>query len=120
MLAPEQSGALRHVEFVGLDGGQALAVLVYADGHVENRLMSLPAGLIPAALEQAGNFLSARLKGKHLSEARDDILHEIATGRAALEQSAGELVKQGIADWAGSRKKHTNAQFNCPRTGTAS
>ncbi len=104
VLAPEQSGALRHVEFVGLDGGQALAVLVYADGHVENRLMSLPAGLIPAALEQAGNFLSARLKGKHLSEARDDILHEIATGRAALEQSAGELVKQGIADWAGSRK----------------
>jgi len=104
VLAPEQSGALRHVEFVGLDGGQALAVLVYADGHVENRLMRLPAGLIPAALEQAGNFLSARLKGKRLSEARSDILHEIETGRAALEQSAGELVKQGIADWAGSQK----------------
>ena len=108
VLAPEQSGALRHVEFVGLDGGQALAVLVYADGHVENRLMRLPAGLIPAALEQAGNFLSARLKGKRLGEARDDILHEIETGRAALEQSAGELVKQGIADWGGSQK---NAQM---------
>lgn len=104
VLAPEQSGALRHVEFVGLDGGQALAVLVYLDGHVENRIMALPDGLIPASLERAGNFLSARLRGKHLSEARADILKEIETGQAELDAAASELVKQGIASWSGGAK----------------
>jgi len=108
VLAPDMSktrsdvhfGALRHVEFVGLDAGQALAVLVYADGHVENRIMDVPAGLVPAALERAGNFLSARLKGKRLSETRTDILAGIETGKAALEASAAGLVKQGIAEWS--------------------
>ena len=104
VLAPEQSGRLRHVEFVGLDAGQALAVLVYEDGHVENRLMALPSGLIPAALERAGNFLSARLKGKSLPQARTAILKEIETGQAALDDAAGALVKQGIAEWAGGQE----------------
>lgn len=108
VLAPEQSGALRHVEFVGLDASQALVVLVYEDGHVENRIMALPQGLMPATLEQAGNFLSARLKGKHLSEARADILKEIETGRAALDAASAALVKQGIAEWAGSEKNVQN------------
>ena len=101
VLAPAQKGTLRHVEFVGLDAGQALAVMVFEDGHVENRIMSLPAGLIPAALDQAGNFLSARLKGKRLSETRVDILEEIKSGQAELDKTAGELVKLGIASWAG-------------------
>ncbi len=108
VLAPAQAGEagyLRHVEFVGLDAGQALAVLVYADGHVENRIMDVPAGLVPAALERAGNFLSARLKGKRLSQTRADILAEIETGQAALEASAAGLVKQGIAEWSGSLGK---------------
>ncbi|PHR60142.1 MAG: heat-inducible transcriptional repressor HrcA [Robiginitomaculum sp.] len=104
VLAPEQSGNLRHVEFVGLDSSQALVVLVYEDGHVENRIMPIPPGLIPAALERAGNFLSARLKGKNLGEARIDILKEIETGRAALDAASAQLVKQGIAEWAGTEK----------------
>jgi heat-inducible transcriptional repressor len=108
VLAPAQSGSLRHVEFVGLDGGQALTVLVYEDGHVENRIMSLPSGLIPAALEQASNFLSARLKGKRLSETRADILKEIKSGRAELDKAASELVKLGIASWAGDEKTVQN------------
>ena len=104
VLAPEQSGALRHVEFVGLDAGQALAVLVYVDGHVENRIMALPTGLMPASLERAGNFLSARLKGRHLSEARVDILKDIESGRAELDAASSTLVKQGIANWSGGGK----------------
>lgn len=107
VLAPTQedasAGYLRHVEFVGLDGGQALVVLVYADGQVENRIMDVPIGLMPSALERAGNFLSARLKGKRLSETRADILAEIEAGQAALEASAAGLVKLGIAEWSGER-----------------
>lgn len=104
VLAPEMSGELKHIEFVALEPGRALAVLVYADGHVENRVMLVPDGLVPAALEQAGNYLSARLKGKKLGDARADILAEIEAGQAQLQSVTAALVKQGIIEWSGAEK----------------
>lgn len=93
--------AITHVEFVALEDAQALVVLVYADGHVENRLMPRLSGLPPAALERAGDFLSARLKGRKLGEARKEILADIESGQAALDSAASKLIEQGFADWTG-------------------
>ena len=101
----DQQQPLKHVEFVALDDGQALVVLVYADGRVENRLMPRPDGLLPSSLERAGNFLSARLKGRRLSEARNDILSEMTQGRAQIDAAAQVLIEQGLADWAGGTHK---------------
>ncbi|WP_298916738.1 heat-inducible transcriptional repressor HrcA [uncultured Algimonas sp.] len=101
VLAPEPTieSALSHVEFVGLDDGRTLVVMVHEDGRVENRLMPRPDGVLSASLERAGNFLSARLRGRRLSEARADILDEIEQGRAAIDVAAAALIKQGLADW---------------------
>jgi len=106
--AAPQSPPLRHVEFVALDDGQALVVLVYTDGRIENRLMPRPEGLLPASLERAGNFLSARLKGRRLEEARADILDEMATGQAQIDAAAEGLIKQGLAEWSGSTETTDN------------
>ena len=95
---------VKHVEFVSLDSGQALVVIVYGDGHVENRLMPRPDGLTPDALERAGHFLSARLKGRRLDEARDDIISEIKSGLAEIDKAAGSLIEKGLADWSGEPK----------------
>ena len=106
--AAPQSPPLRHVEFVALDDGQALVVLVYTDGRIENRLMPRPEGLLPASLERAGNFLSARLKGRRLEEARADILDEMETGQAQIDAAAEGLIKQGLAEWSGSAESTDN------------
>jgi len=102
VLTPEQNSAkaVRHVEFVNLGGEQTLVVLVYTDGQVENRLMPYPAGLLPSSLEHAGNFLSARLKGRKLADARTEILAEIKDGMAAIDAAASGLIEQGLAAWA--------------------
>ena len=92
---------ITHVEFIALEDGQALVVLVYSDGRVENRLMPRPVGLPAAALERAGDFLSARLKGRRLDEAYREILSDLKAGRAALDSAAAKLIEQGLADWAG-------------------
>lgn len=108
VLTPTQksasAGAVNHVEFISLDSGQALVVIVYANGRVENRLMPRPQGLLPLALEQAGHFLSNRLKGRRLDEARTDILEEIRSGQAAIDAAAAKLIQQGLADWSGTDK----------------
>lgn len=108
VLTPTQSSMgkdVRHVDFVHLDDGfsgvgRALVVLVYADGQVENRIMPYPDGVLPSALDMAGNFLSARLKGRKLSEARADILAEITQGHAEIDRFAANLIEQGLAAWS--------------------
>ncbi len=41
VVAPVREGGVKHVEFVALGADQALAIMVFDDGTVENRLMKL-------------------------------------------------------------------------------
>jgi heat-inducible transcriptional repressor len=91
---------LRQVGFVQLSPTQALAVLVGSDGAVENRVVELPAGISPAALAQASNYVTARLSGLTLAGARDRLAREIRAGRAELDAAASELIAKGLAIWS--------------------
>ncbi len=101
VVTPKRDAPLRHVEFVPISRHEVLAVLVFSDGSIENRLMAAPDGLPPATLVEAGNFLSSRLTGRSLEQARADIEREIAENRSQLDAAAQGLVKQGLADWGG-------------------
>jgi heat-inducible transcriptional repressor len=72
---------------------------------VENRMMIAPAGLPASALIEAGNYLSARLKGRTLKQAADEIRTELAERRAALDEAASALVEKGLADWSGGEDR---------------
>jgi heat-inducible transcriptional repressor len=99
--SPVRHAGVKHVEFVALGSGQALAVLVADDGTVENRLMPLAAGVTPSTLQEASNFLNARLKGRLLSEARQEMGAELATAKKELDAAAARLVEDGLAAWSG-------------------
>src|SRR5690348_17086419 len=86
VLAPKSDGALKHIEFVPLGPGRALVVLVNGDGHVENRVIETPPGLPPSALQQASNYLNARLSGRPLTELRRAVTEEIAANRTQLDE----------------------------------
>lgn len=101
VVTPVREAGVKHVEFVSLGTGQALAVMVFEDGAVENRLMQLPPGVTPSALQEAGNFLNARLRGKTLAEAGQDIRLELDDARRELDVAAARLVEEGLAVWGG-------------------
>jgi len=63
--------------------------------------MPRPAGLTPAALQEASNFLNARLRGKTLVDARDDVAGELARARRELDAVAARLIEDGLAAWSG-------------------
>ena len=50
VLAPKHEAPIRHVEFVQLGPDRALVVLVFADGQVENRIFTPPAGQTPSSM----------------------------------------------------------------------
>ncbi|MEM6680959.1 MAG: heat-inducible transcriptional repressor HrcA [Pseudomonadota bacterium] len=101
VLVPKQELNLKHIEFVPLSPGKALAVLVGMDGAVENRVLELPLGLPTSALEKASNYLNARLQNRSLEEARTQIIAEITSRRAELDDLTKTVVEQGIATWTG-------------------
>lgn len=100
VLAPKSEGPLRHIEFVPLGPGRALVILVGGDGQVENRVMDVPAGLPPTALQQAGNYLNARLAGRGLSELRRLVAEDMNADRTALDSLSQQVVEAGLATWS--------------------
>lgn len=101
VLAEKQSKTLRQVEFVNLGQGQALAVLVSEDGDVENRIVTLPQGLPPSSLNEATNYMNARIAGMTLEEARKRVETEIEERRAQLDALTAQVVTDGLATWSG-------------------
>ncbi|MCB2137688.1 MAG: heat-inducible transcriptional repressor HrcA, partial [Rhodobacteraceae bacterium] len=59
VLTPKYEAAIRHVEFISLAADRALVVLVFSDGHVENRLFTPPPGQTASSMREAGNFINA-------------------------------------------------------------
>ena len=97
----KRDAPVRHVEFVPLGTGEAICILVTEDGDVENRLVSLPDGVTPTSLIEAGNYLNARMKGGTLGEARQSVQEELRTHSAELDAAAAKLVEAGLAEWSG-------------------
>ncbi len=100
VLAPKQEAAIKHIEFVPLAPDRALVVLVFADGHVENRLFTPPLGHTPSSLREAANFLNAVIEGHTLSDAQKVVRSEIELRRQELDELARGLVENGIAIWS--------------------
>ena len=103
VVAPTTEGMVRHIEFVALGPGRALVVLVHEDGQVENRVIEVPAGLPPSALQQASNYLNARLAGRTLEEARGLIANEVAANRTALDALTQQVIEAGLGTWTGGQ-----------------
>ncbi|KRB48661.1 MAG: heat-inducible transcriptional repressor HrcA [Pseudomonadota bacterium] len=101
VVSPVRDAGVKHVEFVSLSAEQALAVMVFEDGVVENRLMKLAAGVTPSSLQEASNFMNARLRGRTLGEAGAEIRTELDAARRHLNEAAARLVEDGMAAWGG-------------------
>ncbi len=99
VLAPKREAPIKHIEFIGLGHDRALVVLVFADGHVENRIFTPPPGQTPSSMREAANFLNALIEGKTLSDLQSQIASEISDRRQEIDQLAHQLVESGLAVW---------------------
>ncbi len=100
VLTPKHEAPLRHIEFVSLAQDRALVVLVFDDGHVENRVFSPPPGQTASSFREAANFLNAIVAGHTLSELGNVVRREIANRRQELDELARQLIESGDAFWA--------------------
>ncbi|MBM7067279.1 heat-inducible transcriptional repressor HrcA [Actibacterium sp. 188UL27-1] len=100
VLAPKHEAPIKHIEFVQLGHDRALVVLVFADGHVENRVFMPPPGQTASSMREASNFLNALAEGRTLSELSTAIADQISMRRQEIDALAKELVESGLAIWS--------------------
>jgi len=114
---------LKQIEFVALDPDRVLAILVFADGQVQNRVLVLRQRLDARALEQAANFLNAHYAGLRLEAIRLRVLAELRadgselnrTLEAAVEVAAETFAPEPQADMLVSGQTNLMADEDSPR-----
>lgn len=92
--------AFRHVDFVPLDGQRVLAILVFADNDVQNRILKVRRPYEAGELERIAGYLNTHFAGRPLAEARAQLLAELHSAREEMEtlmSRALELADQALA-----------------------
>jgi heat-inducible transcriptional repressor len=100
VLSPSSEAELQHFEFVPIGINRALAILVRADGQVENRLIDLPRGVPASAMTRAANYMNAKLAKSNMAHAAAQIRREIDAHKAELDELTTKLVEQGLGIWS--------------------
>lgn len=106
VVVPNREAVLKQFNFLRISARQILAILVGADGSVENRLIPIGDDVSDAMLTEAANYMTARLSGLTLVQALAKLDHEIRAEKAALDAASADLVRKGLMLWtidAGAR-----------------
>ncbi len=101
VMTPKTNAPLKHLEFVPLGASRVLAVLIAMDGTIENRILQLPEPISPSILNEASNYISSRIYGRTLEEAKAIIEKEMLQHNEQLNILTTKVIEMGLGVWAG-------------------
>jgi heat-inducible transcriptional repressor len=76
---------LEHLNFVLLDGGKILVVVVAAGGHVSHKVVEPSEQYDGVELQQAANYLNSEFRGKTLVDVRQAVLERLREERTLYD-----------------------------------
>jgi len=77
--------AFRHIDFVPLDAQRVLAILVFADNDVQNRIIQTRRAYDAGELERVSNYLNHNFAGRPLSQIRAALVRELKVARSEMD-----------------------------------
>ncbi|MBA2301389.1 MAG: heat-inducible transcription repressor HrcA [Acidobacteria bacterium] len=85
-IAPATDTArLEHLEFVPLDGGKILVVLISDGGQISHKIIEPAERYGPVELQQAANYLNSEFRGRSLSQVRHAVLDRLREERTLYD-----------------------------------
>jgi heat-inducible transcriptional repressor len=91
---------LKQIEFVSIGGRRVLAILVFADGQVQNRVLNLSQHFDARALEHAANYLNGHYAGLRIDDIRLRILSDLRAAGSELNRLLDATVEVAAETFA--------------------
>ncbi|ALN62638.1 heat-inducible transcription repressor HrcA [Lysobacter antibioticus] len=85
--------AFRRIDFVPLDAQRVLAILVFADQDVQNRIIQTRRPYDAGELERVGNYLNAHFAGRPVAEIRATLLLELRNAQSEMQTLLAQSVE---------------------------
>lgn len=85
--------AFRRVDFVAIDAQRVLAILVFADNEVQNRIIQTRRAYEGGELERITNYLNHHFAGRSLADIRATLLQELRSTRNEMESLMAQSVE---------------------------
>lgn len=86
MLPTPKAAALRQIEFLPLSENRVLAILVFNEKDVQNRVIHTSRAYALAELERIAAYLNAQFMGRNISTVRRDLLKEMENAQASMDK----------------------------------
>lgn len=100
-LPKHKTRALRQIEFLSLSNKRVLAILIFNEQEVQNRVLQTKRNYSESELQQAANYLNEAFAGKDLKAVRHALLNEMQSDKEHLDRlmdSAIEMASQAFAE----------------------
>lgn len=92
---------LEHLEFVPLDGGKVLVVVVSNGGNVVHKVVEAPEEYTQAELQQAANYLNQEFKGRTLEQVRGAIVERLREERTLYDALMARALRLASSTFEG-------------------
>jgi len=107
-LAPESDTAAFHrIEFVPIGAGRVLVIVVARTSQVSHKVIDLDAGISPADLEQAANYLNTEFSGLPLADVRKTILERLSQERVLYDKIMARALRLARASFESVEASHS-------------
>ncbi|HUG73421.1 MAG TPA: heat-inducible transcriptional repressor HrcA [Steroidobacteraceae bacterium] len=91
-LQARRSASLTHIEFLPLSEQRVLAILVFDDREVQNRVVQLERHVSPEDLRRAAAVLNEQFRGRTLDEVRQQLIDELSAMREKLNEGMVDTI----------------------------
>ena len=105
-LQTPQRASLTHIEFLPLSEQRLLAILVFDDREVQNRVVHLERPIPPEDLRRAAAVLNEHFTGRTLDEVRQELIDQLSEMRERLNQGMVDTISVAQQLFAGGPRRN--------------
>jgi heat-inducible transcriptional repressor len=105
-LQTPRAASLTHIEFLPLSEQRVLAILVFDDREVQNRVVHLERPISPEDLRRAAAVLNEQFLGRTLEEVRQDLIGQLSEMRERLNQGMVDTISVAQQLFAGGPRRN--------------
>jgi heat-inducible transcriptional repressor len=110
-LQTPKAASLTHIEFLPLSEQRVLAILVFDDREVQNRVVHMERPISPEDLRRAAVALNEQFVGRTLDEVRQDLIDQLSEMRERLNQGMVDTISVAQQLFAGGGPRRNDMEL---------